>query len=135
MKTMPIAELHWLAKSWIDWLIVARGTSAASAPAADFSSRALGPEDLVEGGAAHVELRLAGLAGAQRALELVAGPLQRSRNAGAAVALGPREDLDRGARGPQLHGELRRLRGRARRGGAAQQRGPGDVGGQQRREQ
>src|SRR3954470_17270428 len=56
----------------------------------------LDPEDLGQRGAADLELALVGLARPERALELEAGALERARDPGLRVALGPGEDLHRG---------------------------------------
>ena len=83
------------------------------------SARRFDAQDLGQRRAADLELLLGRLARAQDALELVPGPAQRARQGGLLVALGPREDLDRGAE----RGELDRGAGQRRRtlDGAAQQ--------------
>src|SRR5690348_12306019 len=101
--------------------------------ALDALRSALHAQYLREGSAADLELQIRRLARAEHALQLVAGTAQRAGQRGVAVALGPREDLDRRADRRQLDGgpgERRRVLD-----GAPQQRGAGEVGRQQRRDE
>ena len=110
------------------------GTGAVSGIPADGSQRLLDAQDLGERRAPDLELLLGRLARAEHALELVPGRRRARARRGRAVALGPREDLD---------GERRARRARPRACAAgpgrsttrAQQRGAGEVRGQQRRHQ
>src|SRR4051794_19902544 len=77
----------------------------------------LHPEDLLEGGAAHLELLVGGLARSDRALDLEAGPAHHARDRGVRVALAPGEHLHRHRGAPETD---RRL------GSGASQSGPAD---------
>src|SRR3954464_11165460 len=77
----------------------------------------LHPEDLLEGGAAHLELLVGGLARSDRALDLEPGPAPHARDRGVRVALAPCDVPPRPRRAPEAD---RRL------GSGASQSGPAD---------